>query len=893
MPKNKLISNFAVLSILASLTLSACGYSNIPSSNPANTSNTANTSNGQLSSDQKFKILDVIDLQVGVENSLSSQTLTYQSGNIQLRRASNTFFDGPTEADGKRYRYISTTYDVRNASSAGVANSTALTNLSFVAVGRTPGVNGALGNSAICCLQDINNAPIVPAGSGATLAPLATPTHKMTGNASTLALDTDTKNLNMQAYSQTEVATLASDINTAKGLAGGFLLTTAFPYGFIVINKNNGSRTLPANPAVGVYDGTVTVAMKIPLASITTIVSAGGTAPTCLSISLAVVLDDQNRITESLEERALSTSTATARATALGGSTVVNTLVNPTRADYTPTPTPDRRWLSVIPTAGTTSTTSTNYYINNKYDVKGIGFTTYRGAGQCVPENNSPFTINLESASQKILNPETKITIQGFLTGKRTLTAANFTQNDKGQITYNLGGTNFKPGEEIEVTVNDSTILAAPYVTRLRVTSGSSANSNFGALTGSKATGTFPFHLATADFDGDGKLDVVVSNQTTGNIGVFLNTSTVGAVSFANMVSFAAPAGGSTPQYLVVGDMDGDGKPDVVATYRTGNLLGYYRNTSTLGSINFAAATGLSTGNTTTPESVTVGDFNGDGKLDIAATLLNNMISQGNPATTGSMIMFRNQGGVTPFSAGATTARTYTLTGSKAPWNIAVGDLNNDGKLDLATSNRFSDNITAMYNDGTSDANGFPNYTLVNRMTTPSPFTVGSFAVGSGGVQPKSLVISDLSCDSSPDIAVANWFSSGGTGTPDSALAIFQGDGTSNLAGYTRIFKTGTTDYNAGAGTGPHSLAIGDLNGDGKWDLVTGNWFADGTATFPGVSVFTQSTSSPLAFNTSTTLGAGAGGTTASILADIDGDGKEDLITTNGSDNTISVRIKQ
>ena len=99
MPKNKLISNFAVLSILASLTLSACGYSNIPSSNPANTS-----SGTTISSDQNFKILDVIDLQVGVENSLSSQTLTYQSSNIQLRRASNTFFDGPTEADGNRYR---------------------------------------------------------------------------------------------------------------------------------------------------------------------------------------------------------------------------------------------------------------------------------------------------------------------------------------------------------------------------------------------------------------------------------------------------------------------------------------------------------------------------------------------------------------------------------------------------------------------------------------------------------------------------------------------------------------------------------------------------------------------------------------------------------------------
>jgi hypothetical protein len=123
-------------------------------------------------------------------------------------------------------------------------------------------------------------------------------------------------------------------------------------------------------------------------------------------------------------------------------------------------------------------------------------------------------------------------------------------------------------------------------------------------------TGGFPSSVAIGDLDGDGKPDLVVANQDSNTVSVYRNTSTSGSTvagSFAVKVDFNT---GSTPISVAIGDLDGDGKPDLaVANYFSSNVS-VLRNTSSSGSIaagSFAAKVDFATG--TSPRSVAIGDL--------------------------------------------------------------------------------------------------------------------------------------------------------------------------------------------------------------------------------------------------------------------------------------------
>src|SRR5438094_1540176 len=131
------------------------------------------------------------------------------------------------------------------------------------------------------------------------------------------------------------------------------------------------------------------------------------------------------------------------------------------------------------------------------------------------------------------------------------------------------------------------------------------------------ATGTSPVSVTVGDLNGDGKLDLVVANANSDTVSVLLNTTAPGAAipTFAAKQDFAT---GAQPRSVTVGDVNLDGKLDLVVANLNSNTVSVLLNTTAPAAAtpSFSAKQDFATG--FGPSSVTVGDLNGDGKLDLA-----------------------------------------------------------------------------------------------------------------------------------------------------------------------------------------------------------------------------------------------------------------------------------
>jgi hypothetical protein len=219
---------------------------------------------------------------------------------------------------------------------------------------------------------------------------------------------------------------------------------------------------------------------------------------------------------------------------------------------------------------------------------------------------------------------------------------------------------------------------------------------------------------------------------------------------------------------VAVGDFNGDGKLDLAVANASSNNVSVLLGNGTGG---FGAATNYAVG--APPHSVAVGDFNGDGTLDLAV---------GNNGSNNVSVLLGNGTG------GFGTATNYAAGSS--PHSVAVGDFNGDGKPDLAVANQNSNNVSVLLGNGNGTFGPAINYAVV---TTP-----------------ESVAVGDFNGDGKPDLAVAN----GGSGVSVSVL-LGNGDGTFGAA----------TDY--AVGTRPVSVAVGDFNGDGGPDLAVANFYSN------------------------------------------------------------------
>ncbi len=231
---------------------------------------------------------------------------------------------------------------------------------------------------------------------------------------------------------------------------------------------------------------------------------------------------------------------------------------------------------------------------------------------------------------------------------------------------------------------------------------------------------------------------------------------------------------------VALGDLNGDGKLDVVATHGAFDddppALKRLRLVSVLygrGNGRFGPSHGYEIGqpgDTLGAFSIALGDVTGDGKLDAVT---------GNLASKSLSLLVNDGHGA--FEAPV----NYSL--GRQPWDVAVKDLNGDGKLDIATGN--PNTVSILLNAGDGMFGAVHEY--------PAGRSTWAFAVA------------DLSGDGRPDIATANRRRNSTT------VLLNQGDGTFGAP----------VDYRTAPG--PATVAIGDVDGDGKVDLVSGNSSSD------------------------------------------------------------------
>src|SRR5581483_1505577 len=348
-----------------------------------------------------------------------------------------------------------------------------------------------------------------------------------------------------------------------------------------------------------------------------------------------------------------------------------------------------------------------------------------------------------------------------------------------------------------------------------------------------------------ADIDGDGKPDVLSFASGSESVSVFRNTSTPGVLnsnSFAPRVDI--PIADAT--YIAVADIDGDGKPDLIAVTPVGssgsNTVTIYRNISQPGTINtnvFAPGAVFLVG--TDCKSIFVADFDGDGKPDILAN--------SEPIT-----VLRNTSAPGVIDANSFEAAQSPIGNlSAAFWNnsVAVADIDGDGRPDL---------IYSVYPGGVS---GTVNVLLNNTVGTNISFG-GPSASFANGDYPVGAIVGDLYADGIPSPLILD-------GNPEGVSNVDNESSPGSLS------FAPEHSYSTALSFSLESVlpVIADLNGDGRPDII-----------IPGVEVMTNLGNH--AFSSAIGL-ENAGRAVSVAVADLDGDGRPDIVCGSLDDSYLLV----
>ncbi len=282
----------------------------------------------------------------------------------------------------------------------------------------------------------------------------------------------------------------------------------------------------------------------------------------------------------------------------------------------------------------------------------------------------------------------------------------------------------------------------SPQVARLELTPGSKPNG-----------------VAVADLNNDGKLDILISNEGSNDLSVFLN---LGQRQFTNG-SVRVATGGVHPIGMALGDLNDDGRLDVAVPLAASDSVALFQN---------RVAGGLTKVKTLTtgpnPQGAAIGLLNNDAFGDVVVANYDN--------NTLSIFLSDGSGGYT----------TSTLaSGGVHPTDVALTDLNGDTIPDIIAVNETSKNLVVFLNDGNGG------------------FSSGMSTLAMGRTRPWDLCVGDFDGDGLNDVAV------GSVGTGD--ILILRGNGDGTWASDERVFTIGRD---------PHPIFCSDVDGDNRTDIV-------------------------------------------------------------------------
>jgi hypothetical protein len=346
------------------------------------------------------------------------------------------------------------------------------------------------------------------------------------------------------------------------------------------------------------------------------------------------------------------------------------------------------------------------------------------------------------------------------------------------------------------------------------------------SFAGDFPVGPSPQAVVTSDFNNDGKLDVATANNGDGTVSVLPGDGQGGFGAARQSAVGTGPV--SLAMSMAVADFNNDGKRDLAIVNQSSAVMRVL-----LGNGDGTFRPPLNTAILTQPSAVKAADFNADGRMDLVYTSLGSNGGWG----SAEVLLGDGQGGV--------AARHQYLIHSQRPAELAIADLNADGKPDVVTANVNTVSVLLGNRDG----------------TLRYDWSASNFAAGSNDLA--ALAVGDFFTDGIPDLVVT----STGTGT----VNVLPGRGNGTFASPIENFAASTVT----------DLAAADFDGDGKLDVVTVDWWAesevlllghgDGTFTYPDfISNFAPS---------------------AVAAGDFNRDGEADLAQTNAVWNTVSILL--
>jgi hypothetical protein len=340
-------------------------------------------------------------------------------------------------------------------------------------------------------------------------------------------------------------------------------------------------------------------------------------------------------------------------------------------------------------------------------------------------------------------------------------------------------------------------------------------------------SGDKTYAIFSGDLDNDLDTDIVAANEQASTLSVFLND---GNGTFAKV---ATPfETGEYPTGGTIVDINQDGNRDVITADYHGDSVSVLLGTGT-GMLGPRATYPTVDGGETS--NLAVGDLNGDGVVDVLAT---------NPiGGSVSMFLANPDGTLRPAED-----LLVGITAASNPYSAGIGDFNGDMRNDIAIADSRSGQIYVRLGNGD-----------------------GTFqteiAYSEGGQPPYILVVADVDVDNELDLVIAN------RASDNISVLSGRGDGT-----FRKPIVSST-----GAGTGPYSLAIADFNQDGVPDVVTANFLASSASVLLGIGNG--------AFEGPIDAGPTGMVTYGVTAGNFDGDAKPDFATANANSNNMTVKL--